>query len=242
MAFIKQLLLTGLLLVVNQFLLYAQSEDCKKIMIDYINVMNSVKEPEPGKSYHLDMIVKNTMVNNDDFPQQVEIDAILTNSKLVYTSSLMSVYQDTSNAFTVIHPSKTIIWNKGKKSPVADEQQQLILNVKLELLENSSVTLCEKSKVSGKELLIIGIQPTLKVMEDLKIDHFTFYFNSQKKLIEKLVIDYNSEYPLQSQEITYKVLDFDSNNKVLPIKDYLFEKDGRLKSKFQDYKLIDNRS
>lgn len=235
-----------LILIIGLFVPMALTaqDACTTKLLQYVHEMGKMKMPEKGQTYYLKMSVKNSFRGNETKDEVINVESILSEDRMYYTSSMISVFKDTVDLFTIIHPTKTIVWYNNLSEEVMLKNQNDILAYQQNIINNSKVIGCHDFVERGGNLTKIELSPDSTTRQITNADIISIVFNNDINRIKKLDIYYKTEYPVKNQEIIYEGINYNYKGKMpkAPIRDMFFDKSGGILPKFNGYKLIDNRS
>jgi len=237
-----RLLLTGILLF--HFVFLKGQETAKAIISNYVEQMGKIGMPEKGKTYYLDMSVKNIYNGEKTGPAGFHMDIFLTHSQMRYTSDLISVFQDTVDALVLLPANKQIFWTKATKIANALERSRKLTDFQIEVVNSANIEKISEETINGLKFRIISLIPSSDIAEKFDIERLVFHYCQNQKRIERVKIFYNKTKQLKSQEFIYTIFDLDykKSGKEFPVKYYIFDSSGNLLEKYKGYELIDNRA
>jgi hypothetical protein len=227
---------------------YAQSlNSCKGWIIDYLDQMSIYTSPGKKQYYFLHLSVSTFPAKNSIYAQtafsseNIEVKMILSAQQLFYESKYISIYQDATDVFTVLHPRKTIVWSKPEKATQAVNADAILQRIsfqKKKLVENANVTQCNQTTLNGKTVQVIELVTDQKAKEEFYIDKIIYYYHLPSKQVVKQIIGFVEEYKFEKQEITFHQLDTHYQGKVAKsARENVFIKDKQLRVAYKEYHL-----
>ena len=215
---------------------YSQN-DCKELLAKYVEDMGRISTPEVGKVYFLHMLIQNKYRNETHAVNNIEIKACLTDSHMQMNSSLMQIYADTSDSFTIIPATRQIVRREGINFSGDTLQRQSLQMVQLDLIKNSTISRFKDYENSRE----ITLAPDLETSKRLNISNIVLEYHFLRKQVSKVRILYTKDSSVSEQIIDYKELDFDSSFKLdkSTVESMILTDSGSLKKEFSDYTLID---
>nr|WP_321355563.1 hypothetical protein [uncultured Draconibacterium sp.] len=219
-----------------------ENEEAKKLLESYVSEMGDVRLPKEGNTYYLNMTVKNQFRQNEDGPALINFEAYLTRNQLRYNSDLLSIYQDSSEVWAIVHSAKTIYLSDAEEDWQKNYTTNNLTGVQLELIKTGKILSVHQDK-NNDALLNIVLQPQVLFTKNTRIEQVVFLFNKKLHTIKKIQIKYGLNHQIESQEFIYNALELNhENTEESPVRSYIFKKSGELIEKYQGYQIIDNRS
>lgn len=220
-------------------------EDCIILLQKCIDNINITEIPDKDQvyylSFHLSTKIKTGtpgLINNDK--QNVVIQ--LSETQYVYRSNTVSMLFDSYDAFLIVHPRRQIIWTNGGELKKSEYMQQQLYFSQRTLLKTSKVSNCVTEQSDSGNYVIIKLNVDNELSKKSKIDYITFYVNEDKERIEKIYTQFIASSDILSQEIIFIEMDLDyKNNMDEPVYKKVFKEKEQLRSKYRNYKVIDNR-
>ncbi len=223
-----------------------KGQDCKKILLDYIQKSKTYyAKPDSVKVYCIEMITEvvftaesgNKSTSNDT-------KMYFQGDKMFYQSGYVSMYMDKENTFTIIHPQRTIVWNKGNMK--ADKIREMTANaVQDTLFKYSTVASCKDSKdPSGKTLKEIILTPYKSSKILSTVQSVVYYYDMKEDRLYRSEIYYKGKSQKLRESTTYKMVDYNYKKKSLQASamSEVFDSKGRLLTIWKGYELLDQRT
>ncbi len=220
-------------------LLQGPQQTCLNLLEAHFIKMKSFSELEEGKTYFLamKMFYKDNPLREGGSDLQVESSLFVNKEQYVFESSTISVYQDSKDAFVVIHPQKKIIRRNSFKINHTEQYEKLIQLQESILTTNQRVE-CRPSN-TGVEVMLI---PDQLLTAKEKIRSVSFLFD-EKESLKEVGISYVSTHQFLHQRMVYESIDLDVKNwKNKTAYSYVLRDDKRAVEQFSSYEIIDNRS
>lgn len=222
-----------------------KSQDCKKILLDYIRESKALyAKPDSVKVYFIEM-TSEVVFSPETGKQSTSANTKMyfQGDKLYYQSPYISMYMDKENTFTVIHPQQTIVWNKGKIE--ADKIKEMTAGaVQDSLFKYSTVASCKEVKdASGKLRKEITLIPYKSSKLLSTVQSVVYYYDQKEDRLQRSEIYYKGRSAKLRESTTYKTIDYDYKKKNLfatALSEVLDSK-GKLLPAWKGYELIDQR-
>ena len=196
---------TFILLFIFSFPAISQ-DDCKSALKEYIENMGKISAPEKGKVYFLHLLIQNKYRQETHAAQNIEIKSYITKDLMLFNSTLMQVYSDSSDIFTVIPASRHIFRNETKSNTNAERQQEA-LTMQLQLIEGSAVISC----VTKGNIREIKLRPSEEIEKNKNINDIILQYDLSENKIRKVHIIYTKNSKIAEQIVEYKAMDFNSS-------------------------------
>lgn len=176
-------------------------------------------------------------------PSIVDVEYKIGTSMLMMDSKLFSVYMDTSNVFSIIHPKRTIY----RSDPVKDSLSPLkkILPIQDSLIARCDIVSCIDSYDSiGQKIRKIELTVDAIIAKQTNISKIYLMLNVDKLKADKIVVVPNAVKPIAYYSWEFSSaqyiakndneIEFDVSRKVLV--------NNKLIQQWQDYTVVDNRA
>ncbi|SNT14326.1 hypothetical protein SAMN05421640_2491 [Ekhidna lutea] len=218
-------------------------EPCIQYLEGHFERMKSFSELVEGKTYFLEMemFYKDNPLKEGGSDVNLNSTLYVNTEQYVFESSTISVYQDNSDAFMIVHPQKKIIRREPIKVNHA-EQFEKVTQLQEEILKTNQGVTCTDKKVDSNINMIVTLKPSAEIVKNDMVTEVEFEFSDNKKLKE-VSVNFSSNHQFLLQRITYVNMDLDVKSwKNRPVTDYVFMKEGQLNERYKNYQIIDNRN
>lgn len=238
---IQQLLI--FLLLIPLFSFQLKEDDCMAFLKEVFKKVSISEMPASGKAYYIEYEVKTSLKDKSISPSVSKVNLWMGSDQMQVVSSQMELYQDKSNAYTVIPFRKTIYLAEstyGKE--IGKDQDWNVLKSKV--LENSTLDYCKSTSTDGSYDREISITPSENVRKLFRITNVRFLINSTNKNIYKAILFYGPSEKIESVEVLFHQVNLDYKGPVLntQLKNKFFNTDGSLKAPYKEYSLVDVRN
>lgn len=220
------------------------SQDCRKLLIDYITQMASFKKPDNNNVYYLHLGISTRLRDKSSAPvPYVDAKLYLTKDASFFESGVISVYSDLTDLICLDHNRKQIIRTKGgDAASMQNYSVEQLVEMQKNLIEGGDIVTCVDTVINSVKTKLIVLVASPEVRTGLKVSMVTYYYLPDKEMMGKVRIDYVFEHVVNNQVIEYKDIDFRySQWKTYKAASLVFDNAGRIKSKYAQYSLIDNR-
>lgn len=224
------------------FTFIGSGDECKQLLINYLEKSQSISVPDEGATYFLQMSMtyKANPLIKGTADMQITNQMYLTSDQSIFVSGQIDVYQDQSEIFVVIHSQKKIIRSKAVKRNKEMFTEHLNL-AQRSILDSAASYTCSSKVSGGQTYTILNIKPKDTFRQKTNIFSVAFHFNELGTLISQ-TINYTAKAEYLFQEIVYESLDLDYKKwKSKKLTYYIFDQKGTLLPSFSGYALIDNR-
>ena len=205
--------------------------------------MQEAANPAEGSAFYMVLEIKNEFFEPTNSPSSLKSEIYLTKDQMIYRSNLVSMFQNSIEAFIVVPANKQIFCRNIDQDIDKDERKEKLLGAQLDLIKKCKVTDCYEEMQDSEKCLLISMQPENDFIKKTNICRFIFTFHEKSELLKSMKVIYAKPSKVKSQDFIYHTLDFDYKpQKNIPIEQYLFAANGKLNSKYQEYQLIDNRN
>lgn len=235
-------LLTLVLCFASPALLHSQ--DCRKLLVDYITKMASFKQPENNDVYYLHFGISTRLRDKSSAPvPYVDARLYLTKDASFFESGVISIYNDPTDLICLDHNRKQIIRTKGGDAAgMQNYSVEQLLEMQKKLIEGGDIVTCVDTVINSMKTKLIVLVASPEIRAGFKVSMVTYYYLPDREMMGKVRIDYVFEHVVNNQVIEYKDIDFGySQWKTNKAASLVFDNAGRIKSKYAQYSLIDNR-
>ncbi len=236
------LLLTGLLLF--SFLNLKGQQECKQLLVKYLEEISVPDIPENDKVYFLHALYEYDFYekyNISDFNSEVKV--IVSKNQAIYETPQISYYNDTTDLFVAYHSMNRIIWSDGVQNPNASMQKMDILEIQKKLIESGTITYCKKTRVNKRKYKKIELSFKSEVQQEVHIYKMSFLYDLKSESLKEMWVYFTNDQKLRTQKITINTINFDYKDWYpTPVKDLIFDEKGNLNSRYSYYHLISNKN
>jgi hypothetical protein len=222
----------------------ASEDTCVGPLKTALKKLSLVGEPPAGKVYYMHVGMKKDMRPGSTTPSSnVEIRLWITAKEMIYETAQMSMYKDETDAFTIIHPRRQIVWTNGSKMSYS-QSDRLQLGANQEaLLDKSTLQLCHTIKIEGKEIQEISLVPDKQIKATAKVEKLLFHYDPKQEKMLRIQTKYAPGSEVMEETVDFYELSFHYKGVVaVSAHEKVFSKgNNNLLSKYKGYKLLDNR-
>lgn len=216
-------------------------EECRKQLKAYCHSV-SLKEAPSGKQVyfiHYEMFtVARPGKGGED--SRVEVRASLGKNIMFYESNYVSMYRDSNEVYTVIHPQKLIVRSFSDKTADASFRKNHLSNALDTLIDDGTVKPCRAGTYQGEAVKIAELLLNPASVKKTGLERIVYYLNEQKQSIAGQEMYYTYSSPVLKREIRFHTVDFNYKEKLKArARDYVFD-GSRLKTVFKGYQVQDN--
>lgn len=221
-----------------------RSQDCRKLLIDYITKMASFKQQGNTDVYYLHFGISTRLRDKSSAPvPYVDAKLYLTKDASFFESGVISIYNDPTDLICLDHNRKQIIRTKGgDAASMQNYSVEQLVEMQKKLIEGGNIVTCVDTVINSMKTKLIVLIASPDIRASLKVAMVTYYYFPDKEMMGKVRIDYVFEHMLDNQVIEYKAIDFRylqwKTNKAAGL---VFDNAGRIKPKYAQYSLIDKR-
>ncbi|MFN3402658.1 MAG: hypothetical protein ACK40G_01095 [Cytophagaceae bacterium] len=221
---------------------YSDGEDCINILKEYSQRMLQYKNPDPAKTYKLEMGVKTIYKKGLDIPDtDIKTTVLIKGDKVQYESSYLNMYMDEKNTFTIIHPQKLIVRADGGLRNKVDKVEAFA-TIQDTLFKRSTVQSCMETITEGKKVKEITLIPDNLMQNATMINKIIYSYDLKEKRVYQTRIFFLPQSPKKEEIITYNSLNYNSKEKIFTkAENMVFTDQGKLQSIYKNYEFIDNR-
>jgi hypothetical protein len=196
-------------------------EPCQQMLVSYLKSMSRHAFPHQNEWYHLRLRVSSYPRQGSSYArvryagENLDVDIRVGKEAIFYESNYLAMYQDLHTVLTVVHPQKTIICSKAdaRELPGKSILAQHLANGQQQWLEGASWKSCRDTLYEGKWTKIMAMKPTARPGATQPIGQITYYFTPSERKLQRQVIEYQKDYPVARQVITFLEMDFDYRGK-----------------------------
>ena len=234
----KRLAICILVLLGGSTLLAQNTNSCKQDLLQYVEQMGKLQEPEGNAVYHLQYEVNTTLrKERSNAPTHEEVEVYLCASGMEFRSNSVVVVQDAEDAFMVMHPQRSIVWTNGGQRPNAAGAQAAMLDGQRAFIESARVRACKEVTRKGETATLLMLSPAPNTPEAAQLTSVSYYLNANGALKE-MVINYGPQSPIQTQSITYHQLELNHRGwKFKGAKEQVLASTGKPVAKYKGYTL-----
>lgn len=219
-------------------------EQYKEALREYVKKMAAYgNPPKAGQSYYLHMGIETEYRPAAHKPAtSVEVKMQVADGKVYCESGYVSAYIDREDAFTVVHPQRTIYRSKGGNNALALQNTRAVAVLQDSLLRTSRVLGCRRTVELGKDVQEITLEPRESVRKATRISTIRFYYDPAAAQVVRVVNAYLPEHPVRQETVTYHAIDFGSKRDMSrSARARVMTGNGKLLPAYKNYTLIDNR-
>ncbi len=214
------------------------SEDCKKIVLRYLQRMETVDAPEEGEVYHLKYRTKT------QFPKELGISSTETSTEIFSGKNQLALYDqkmlvfgDDDHILVVIPEHQKIYWNSSDPKIFDDvSAYKKSLKIQRALFDSAIEVSCEDKN----GLMSIKVRPGHDFALKTKLVEQQITYSTREDRVVKVDNLYGKSSKIKKQSIAYEILDFNSPRKITAPITALF-KDNELRPEYKGFQIIDNR-
>ena len=217
------------------------ADQCKKMLSAYVEKTSAYGIPKGKRTYVMDITI-NIVLRQNHQNRETRVKMIVGAEQMQYISSDVTAIQDQKDAFTIIHPQKTIIWTNGLKNNDPEKIKNKLKGVEDSLITSSKIKNFKEADYQNKKVILITLEPAFSIQKRYKIEKMEYYFNSKDEKIEQSITYYRSTEAIEKKITTYNEVDFNYKSSFnSPVFNEVFGSNKKLLPKYKGYKLIDNR-
>lgn len=224
---------------------FAQEENsaCKDLLYNYIEQFAEMELPERKNAYYLKIKLENNPREKSQksrYPSDL-VEIINTKNQLVYNTNNFSIYQDQEDLFYVYHFQKIIQWSNSTRNNEEIMQKSWDLSkLQKKLIDISEISECKDDTINSNIYKHIRINLPQSYVSD--IANCEYYYNTNKNLLEKVIVYYSDSHILDNKVVEFLEVNFDYKPISLKkAKSEIFDRKGKLLPKYSSYKLVNNK-
>lgn len=217
---IRSLISMMVFFVPVNFLLAQNNPECKQLFTKYIAGLGEFQVPENGKKYFVH-ITTSTFLNKKatNYTQSpyssenIDVKIIMAKGLMFYYSTHINFYEDSQDAFTIIHPQKLILWRKvtPQNNETTGQQRNPMSMLRKKIFDELTMTKCVDALLSGKKVKQIEMIPKEELQKQAQIQKINYWYNANDNKLEKQELVFFENSPTLRQEFMYN--EFNDNYK-----------------------------
>lgn len=215
------------------------SNDCQISLVEYLEHMTEKSTNREGKTYYVEYTTLNKFAEKTGLQQTETKTRILSSENgIMMLDDNMKMYGDKKQIFVVLPKLKRIYLNNS--DPVIFENNnsyQELIKIQKALLESAEKVSC--SNESG--MIIFKVTPGDQFVKSFKLKEQVVYYNEKQSRVFKVENKYEPGSKILKQSVQYDIMEFNSNRSLPNPMDKIFI-NGKIKSEFASFEIIDNRT
>lgn len=218
-----------------------EEDDCKKLLKECSRKVSMRELPAGKQVYYMHYEMTNqAKPGSNAGNSRTEMKVTLGRSQMNYESNYVSMYRDSMEVYTVIHPQKLIVRSSATKDGDATFRQQSLSKMQDTLIDKGTMKPCRTATYYGKNVKVAELVLHSVASDKSGIERIVYYLNEQKQTIEGQEIFYNQNASLLKSDVRFHMVDFNYKEKFrAKARDYIYE-GGKLRSSWKGYKVEDN--
>ena len=236
--------ITLLILCLLPFCITAQSSDqeLRTLLNQCLGKIKTIESPPKGKAYYMSYATRTAFNDPSIKPVTSEVELIVTHEQSHYRSKEFDYFHDQKDAFTIMPMTRMIFWSdspalllkKRDLSPLASFRDQALSRAKLTQLKNNT---------GNTNSILVKIEHDQELQQQVDYQYVVLELDTQRKQVTRTLFKYKEKHDVDKLEIKYNTIDM--NYKVSTpkqVRNLVVSNDSKLLSKYNHFKLIDNRS
>lgn len=216
---------------------------CAEFLKNYYANTPAFNKPDTNEIISAEIEIHYDFNRSVDMPNRLLVKMEMTPISLVYENEMLSVFQDTTYLFLVIHSAKRIIWSDsdGDFSETL-KQENDILSILEKYMEHAHLS-CIDSICDGTKHRYVQMKFGDEYRTFTKLEEVEMVFSMEGPHLEKVRYNYYQHNSLNSLEYVYSKYEKKplTDESSLPAESFVFSEQGTKRRKYSNYTITDNR-
>lgn len=233
-----------LLFFINNKTSNAQTDTCLSKVKNIYKVWSNVINENKGNTIYLKYETDITVENKDKLENNKTLVELIFNQEnsMLLTNNLM-VFEDKKHTVSVKNDKKLIIINGFVGDRYKQEKLKHFEFLQDSMFQQLKTMECKNMIVDNQPYKRVVLKATPYGMKSFNVKTMSFLLDEKHQMVKKMEVNYTKDYHLYAIKVNilHQDLNYQTNLVKKTALENVFDKNGKLHSKYVGYKIIDNR-